>query len=233
MRLIIAAIIVTIALNAVILITATQQTDMAYLPSPLPLEESPPPTDAVSVTNFRSFPSGDSSLYVVGEVTNNTDSMAYAVEVEIRLYDAADTLLLNETVFAQVSQIAPNGRAGFIWITAFLPNNFARAEASVISQSVDPWPGYTLATVVSATSEITSSGVRAVGQVRNDHAAALNSVKIAAIFYDAEGNVLDVSNVYLDTPLQSGATANFTINDYLLSSCEHIAVTAEGFVPSQ
>jgi hypothetical protein len=230
MRAIITAIIVVTALTAAALVT----TSNAAYSSTLPPEGSTTPTDAVYVSNFRSFHSGDTSRYVVGEVTNGTADTAYAVEVEIRLYDATSTLLSSETVFAQASQIPPGGRAGFLWLTASPPADVARAEASVVGQSADPWHGYALATVLSAACEPTASGVRAVGQVRNDHAAALSSVEVSATFYDADGDVLDVSSLYLDSsPLQPGATASFVIDDYQLSGCDHVAVTAEGYTSSQ
>lgn len=232
---IILALVLLVATNAV---RAQPQLDgyRVFLPavytSPPPDEEmlEPPAVPgAVYVSSLRSFTSGG-SRYVVGEVVNATPETAYAIQVDVALYDASGRRIAGSTTYTVIYRLEPGERTGFLWLESTPPAGIAHSEAQVMRWERHAWADYRPISVISSSTEALIDGVRVVGELRNDQAVRLQNVCVEATFYDPAGRVLSVDHAFAhQTTLEVGETSRYTIDTTRIRSFDHMTLRSEGY----
>jgi hypothetical protein len=150
------------------------------------------------------------SLYIVGEVRNNSAGNIRFASVTADLYDANGQLVDTDQGYAQ-RDIIPPGQVSCFLVLFF--------------DNVPAWTSYQLSaeadttTVEPSALTITSSSVgpdvnnfELIGQVRNDGATEEEFVKIVGTLYDSNGTVADCDFTFANTQtLAPGATSTWKL----------------------
>ncbi len=195
----------------------------------VPVSEPPPPVASVHVRSERSYVQG-LRRYVVGEVLNDSTIPAYDLEVMARFYDASDQLVAVQDAYSELSATRPDQRNPFNLVLWNAPATIAHYQLS-LSWRTSTILDYQPITVLSK--QIRDNyGVEVFGEVRNDQASEMRSVKVAVTFYDSGGEVVDIDSGYGSvTTLAPGATTAYRVSTFnsslVFASYE---VQAEGYV---
>jgi hypothetical protein len=168
-------------------------TPSIYLP--LVFRNSPPAT--VYVVSSSVYTHTISSLYVVGEVINNTSGNVSSVRVTCVLRNAGRDVVRMEYAYTMIDVLAPGQKAPFrvgfydypdyssydLTVTYFSTAQPTRTGVSVLSS--DSW------------TDPLSSWLHTVGEVQNNTTGNVEWVKVVATYYDASGRVTNAHYNYV------------------------------------
>jgi hypothetical protein len=138
----------------------------------------------VQVAAIKASPSRANTYRVVGELVNVTNSPAYSVTLEVRVYDAEDRLLGTNTGQPVFFATVPGQRNPFESGVNVSFWQVARSEIRVVDWSLSHSPPYAPVTIVSTNLRTSGSALIISGELRNDTGYVLEDVRVAAWSFD-------------------------------------------------
>lgn len=190
--------------------------------------QTPTPESNLRVASSRSYVSSN-TRYVVGEVINEGTNPAYFVTIAARFYDANNQLVAVEDTYTDLTETRPGQRNPFKLLLGNTPASVVRYDLQLSytgTSSLDYEPVTVLSQQVRD-----NFGVEVFGEVRNDQAREMRSVKVAVTFYDSAGNVVDTDIGFpSSTTLAPGATSTYQIRTFDTFTYDRFVVQAEGYL---
>jgi hypothetical protein len=150
---------------------------------------SQPARTGVSVLSSSTWPEG-STLYLVGEVQNNTTGNVGSTKVAVTYYDASGRVTNADYTYVLLNVLGPDQKGPFkVWI-------FYNRPYSSYALSVEYWPTSdppaANVPVLSSSTWPEESPFYMVGEVQNNTGSNIRSVEVIATFYDSLGQVTNV-----------------------------------------
>jgi hypothetical protein len=214
---------------------ACEQQYCVYLPAlrePEIVNRSPaPPTSEVHVRSVQVRRPTLSSLNLVGEVLNPTAAPRFFVELTARFFNADGVLIAEESSNVDLPRLGPGARGPFLIYLANPPVELASYTIAVSDGRESTTLEYRDAEVLS-TATRDNFGLEVYGELRNPASRELRGVTVAATFYDAAGNVVEVEDGF-SSPLNigPGATASYALPTFERNlSYTRIQVQAQGYL---
>jgi len=202
-----------------------------------PLIITPAPKFQVRIASATGY-TGDTFIYIVGEIINEGDVAAERSPVIARFYDSNGEVVDSVMADTLVTRTRPGERAPFAILVedpAPTIESYELVQAGAGTPDVDRYPPLTI--VSQQLRYVTENGVQyaeVYGNVRNGQATALEDVRVAVTFYDAAGTVVDVALAQPSSgALASGATVAFAAAQGIDVPHTHYALRSEGFVGGQ
>jgi hypothetical protein len=202
--------------------TPTQVNTPTKTPHPSPTHTPTATRRAAAVEvldNDSGYVSSTGSIWVVGEVQNNTSSPIELVKVAVDLFDRNGQLVASETGYTDLNAIRPGDKTCFSVLFFDPPEN-------AIGYEIGGGTYYSDAEIFSGLSIINdndtfnsgSERYRIVGQVKNESSVRARFVSAVATVYGTNGKVIRCDSSYVNsTDLSSGQTSSFEIDFYGLS----------------
>jgi len=203
----------------------------------VPLIVTPAPQLKVRIASATGY-TGDTFIYIVGEIVNEGDIPAEQSPVIARFYDnngeVVDEVWANTLVTrTRLGERAPY--AIFVENPAPTSVSYELVQAGAGITDVDRYPP--LMIVSQQLRYVAENGAQypeVYGNVRNDQATALEDVRVAITFYDAAGTVVDVALAQPSAgALTPGASVAFAAAQGIDVPHTRYALRGEGFVGGQ
>ncbi|MBN2390064.1 MAG: PKD domain-containing protein, partial [Anaerolineae bacterium] len=201
-------------------------------PTPTP---TPPPQNVYILPNYSHYTS-DSTLYIVGEVQNNTSSYAYLVKVPVNLFNSSGQLV--DTDYTYTTSDLPAGKKSCFRLSIYNPPadwSYFRFESPTYYTSAnEPWPNLTLYNHYGTL--LPDNSYKILGFVRNDDNSRLEGIGIEGALYNASGIVVGCSLTWPSNGnLDPGQTSSFELNySYYYRNYSDVSsyrLQADGHVP--
>ena len=176
----------------------------------------PPIPIQVQIQHVNSYLTPVGSLWLVGEVLNESAFPVADVIVEIGLLDDQGVLLSTVMASAAVPVILPGQTAPFSALVSEPPSAFAQPRFAVIAGMAvaDMGNQYLDMVIEGATLDTVQTGAdsrwQVSGQLRNQGSALAAQVRLLATFYDAQGAVAGYQQWPINAELQPGQSIPFT-----------------------
>jgi len=167
-----------------------------FPPCPTPVANPTPgatwcePPTSVSVKHHRMYTKG-ANRYIIGEIANDWITSLYWVTITARCYDANNHIIAREQTATILDKSVAGQTNPFKLTIPNAPAGIARYELT-LSGSLTNSQDYSGVTVLSHTVRDTG-GTAIVGDLRNDQPYEIDGIKVVGVFYDAAGNVLDIT----------------------------------------
>lgn len=192
------------------LVIPPPETNPEAPPTPTP---TPPPL-LVEAINFQQTRQG--ALWGLGEVSNPGDEFLTGVVVEASLFDGAGVLLARQAAFTQLDVVPPGQSAPFAILFDAPPEDFAQYQVAAVSGvPISPEARYyfNLEAVDLHGSPEGPDIYRIRGNLRNSGPSDAESIRLVAVAYDEEGQVLAQRQAELAvTRLKAGAITPFELD---------------------
>jgi hypothetical protein len=117
---------------------------------------------------------------IMGELANLTNSPAYSVTLEVRIYDAADNVIATHRGQPVLFATVPGQRNPFDIYTNISRLTGVRADVHVVDWRLSHSPPFAPVTVVSVSARETGGNIVVSGELRNDTDYVLEEVRVAA-----------------------------------------------------
>jgi hypothetical protein len=182
----------------------------------------------VFLGSHHSYSQG-SSLFVVGEVINGSQTKVFNVTVIATFQDAGGNIVGATEIPAYLPQTLPTQRNPFRLQLLNAPSTIQSYQLSL------RWDDISVAEFDRATiikEEVKQEqGLTIAGEIRNDHRSDLRNLIAVATLYDVSGQVQDVlpGNVSVTT-LPPGGTTTFTIQAQQPITYSSYLVQVEGAI---
>jgi hypothetical protein len=210
--------------------TATVQAE-AYV------AETPSPVFNLRIPPRRNI-AQEGDLVIVGEVINQSAATAYNIELEARFFNSANQLVAVTSGNAFLGRTITNQRNPFALFLANAPTSIVPARtqltATAYSTGVED---YRPVTVVSRNDAQTPYGIDVTGRLRNEQTVPLTTAYAVTTFYDAAGNVVDVTPGYAEQndangerqPIAPGGEVTYIAGSGRKITYSTFTVQAEGY----
>ncbi|MGC9349360.1 MAG: FxLYD domain-containing protein [Anaerolineae bacterium] len=174
---------------------------------------APPPEVIVMSSNAFVPYSGSSSLYIVGEILNNTSSNVEFVEISATLRDSSGNVVGSDYSYSMIDVLSPGMTSPFRIIFSD-PLSFSYYELSVNWHTTSD-PTYPLE-VLNSTSYFDSyDEYHVVGEIRNQYGEERRFAAAYVTLYDSAGEVIGADYSYTNPDdLSPGQTASFDTGVY-------------------
>jgi len=151
------------------------------------------------------------SLYIFGEVRNNSTDNIRFTSLTADLFDGNQQLVDTDQGYAQ-REIIPPGQTSCFRVLFF--NQTATWATYQLSAEASTTTEQPIAlTITSTSANPNSDDYELIGQVRNDSGVEQKFVKIIGTLYDSNNTVIDCDYTYANTEtLAPGATSSWKIN---------------------
>ncbi|MEZ4641365.1 MAG: FxLYD domain-containing protein [Chloroflexota bacterium] len=176
------------------------------LGTPIPLQ--------VVVTQVHAYQTPVGSLWLVGEVFNQSEFAAESVQVEISLLDEAGAVLATAVSWTAAPIIPAQTRVPFGVLIAEPPVAFAYPTVAVIGgATVTDW-GTRYADLLVTETAVAGDGdrVQISGQVTNRGTETATNLLLIATLYNAQEDVSGYAQLQLDTTLAPGENTPFVFD---------------------
>ena len=184
----------------------------APTPTPTPTEA---PANEVTVQDSNTFVpySGATSLYVVGQLKNNTTGSVRFVKVTAVFRDGSGGEVATKYAYSKIARLTQGMTSPFLIILTNMPA-WSTYTLTVEWQASSTGPiGLTI--LSHTPSWDASNAFHVTGQVQNDTGEERTFVKAFVTLYDAAGKVIGVGDTYVDPhTLAAGATATYDCEVY-------------------
>ncbi|MBN1135002.1 MAG: hypothetical protein JXM73_00355 [Anaerolineae bacterium] len=181
-------------------------------PSPTPTDTpTPSPTPVpLAVQGSTVYEKANGDLHVVGEVINSTDGSICDVKIVGTFYDSVDQVVEIGFVYTMLDIVGASEAAPFDLVLLDPPSTVDNYDLQVEYAITDSAP--LRLEVASHQGSISNSDYHVLGEVRNQNAFTVNSVRVVATFYNDQDEVLRTVIYYtiLDT-LSSGQKASYDV----------------------
>jgi len=175
----------------------------------------PVPSPVVRILSSNAFVpySGSSSLYIVGEVRNDTGSSVDFVQISATLRDGSGTVVDSDYTYSDIDTLSPGMTSPFM-VMFFDPPGWATYDLQVTWDTTTRQP-YVLELLSSSSYFDSHDAYHVVGEIRNQYAEQRTFVKAYVTLYDAQGAVIGVDYAYTNPDaLNPGQTASFDVEVY-------------------
>ena len=202
-----------------------------------PLIITPAPRLNIRIASTTGY-TGDTFIYIVGEIVNEGDIAAEQSPIIARFYDSNGEVVDSVLANTLVTRTRPGERAPFaIFVENPAPTivSYELVQAGAGIPDVDRYPPLTIVSQqLRYVAENGAQYAQVYGNVRNDQATALEDVRVAVTFYDAAGTVVDVALAQPSAGgLASGASVAFAATQGIDVPHTQYAIRGEGFVGGQ
>ena len=220
--------------------TPTRTPTRTPTPSPTPTRTPTPtptslPQGVYILPNYSHYTSG-TTLYIVGEVQNNTSSYAYLIKVPVNLFNSSGQLV--DTDYTYTTLDLPAGKKSCFRLSIYDPPadwSYFRFESPTYYTSANKsWPNLTLYNHYGTL--LPDGGYKILGFVRNDESSRLESVTVEGALYNANGVVVGCgltwpSNDNLDPGQTSSFELSYSYYYRTYSDVTSYRLQADGYVP--
>lgn len=191
--------------------TATP-TATATATSPPPTS-TPMPPDVVILPNFSSELSG-SLLNIWGEVSNQTSSKVWLIEVTVNIYNNSNQLIDIISTFTALD-LPPGERTCFFFFEYQVPPGYSHFEFEPVDY-FNGGPEIPNLTVTDASSVIQGDLILVSGTFRNDDLMRVDNLKAVGTFYDSFGKTVGciISYEIGDQFIDPGQATSFLVPYY-------------------
>lgn len=161
-------------------------------PTSTPTATATTAPDSVSVlANHSAYTTNSDTLYLVGEVKNNTSDHLRFVKVSANLYDQEGQLLDTSFTYTWLDSLPPDDKSCFDILFLDAPTNWKEYEFEEVEYWTDAEPLPSLTILNDSGTYVTPYGwYEIIGQVRNDENSAIESVSVVGTLYDASSSVI-------------------------------------------
>jgi len=191
-------------------VTAQELDEFLYLPIVI---KNWPPGPGVHVLSSNAFEPYSSSLYIVGEVRNNTSSNVDFVRINATLRDSDGNVVDSDYSYSMIDKLTRGMTSPFkVWF--WDPPAWSSYELVVTWDTTTRQP-YPLE-VLNSTSYFNSyDDFHVVGEIRNQYSERRTFIKAFVTMYDANGQVIGADYSYTNPDeLDPGQTASFDTEVY-------------------
>lgn len=185
--------------------------------------------------NHFSYVSIIGSLWIVGEVQNDTAQHLELAKVTANVFSSSGQLLTTAFSYIDLDTLPPGEKTCFDILVGAEPAGWAYYEFKppTFQTTGGPWPNLAILND-SGSYNPTYGGYEIAGQVRNDHGTRLEYVKVVGTVYTASGTVVGCRNRYVDgnhlDPSQIGSfDLTFSGRDY--ADAQSYRLQADGNPP--
>jgi hypothetical protein len=188
------------------------------LPSPTATPEpgpTPPPTSEVAVLSSTAFVpyQGSSSLYIAGEIINNTSSNVRFVKIHATLRDANGNVVDSDYTYSDIDILIPEMKSPFM-VLLWDPPAWSSYELSVTWSTTYEHP-HALEILNHTTYFDSFDAFHVVGEIRNQYDTERSYIKAFVTLYDTNGQVIGVDYSYTNPhTLAPGQAASFDVDVY-------------------
>jgi hypothetical protein len=164
----------------------------------LPIIVKPPATPSVSIVSSSAYTNTFGTLYIVGEVLNNTPDNVTFVRVTATLHNSNGDVIRANYTYTLIDVLAPGQKAPFKIPFDDYPSEYAsyRLSATYATTIQSAKSGVSL--LSSSTWDSGLGDLYTVGEVQNNTGGNVEFVKIAATYYNAAGVVTNADYTYTD-----------------------------------
>jgi hypothetical protein len=180
----------------------------------LPYVSKAMPLGVHVLSNHSHYVSG-SSLYIVGEVCNNTGNNLSLVKVVANLFTSNGQLIDTDYTYVNQDTLPSRGKACFsIWVHD-PPDDWAYYEFESPTYYTTDRDLPNLTVFNHSASYQPDDEYKIVGMIRNDRSSYVGYAQAIATLYDASGKVAGCRSTYVNsTHLESGQTSAFKMTFY-------------------
>lgn len=192
--------------------TLTPPSPPYFLNFYLPIIDKPMPTGVHVLPVSYSYISHN-TLFIIGEVLNNTNSPVTLVKIVANLFDINDNYLDTGNAYMWPLDVPALGK-GCFKISMNIPLNWSYYQFEELTYNTTNTS--TDLNIISNIGELTSdNGYKITGQARNNGNQRSNNVGVSGTLYNVSGVPVGCENAFVEsTDLQSGQISSFQI-DYL------------------
>lgn len=175
-----------------------------FISTPIPMQ--------VAVTQIHAYQTPVGSLWLVGEVFNQSEYAAEAVQVEIALLDEANNVLHTTTSWIALPIIPAYTSSPFGVLVPEPPAAFAYPVVSVVGGETVMDLGTRYLDLVVTETAVSHHGerVQISGQITNSGGETVTDLLVVAALYNAQGDISGYAQLRLDTTLAPGDNTTFT-----------------------
>ncbi len=172
----------------------------------------PPDAVLLGLVSDNNFTDEFKTLAIVGEVRNDSNLDVGETDITITFYDAAGSIISTATGETMLDIIPPGGKSPFI-ITLTRPAGLASHSLRAVGRSVPPpKQSAQLSSTELRRFEDDAGFFHIKGAIENVGSTVARRVKIAAVIYAHNNQVINVGFTYADPPiLKPGEVAGYDI----------------------
>ncbi len=219
--------------------TPTRTPTRTPTPSPTPTRTpTPTPTplpQTVYVLPNYSYYTAGSTLIIVGEVQNNTNSYALFVKVPVNLFNSSGQLVDTDYTYAMLG--LPTGQKSCFHLSVSDPPAdwaYFQFESPTYNSITDTWPNLTLYNHYGT--HLPDGSYKILGFIRNDGSSLVEDVTIEGALYNASGVIVGCgltgpSNSDLDPGQESSFELNYHYSYRDYSDVTSYRLQADGYIP--
>jgi LysM repeat protein len=169
----------------------------------------------IEIVNLNAYRTPSGSLWLVGEVVNNSHLAAENIQLEIGLSDVSGQGIAAVTTWVLPGIVPPESKAPF---GVLVPGVTVNAEVALAPPSAAVIGGQTLVdvgnryldlAVIDPEATIEESQVALQGQIENVGSETAENILLVTTFYDVQGNVTGFHELALDFSLLPGERRPF------------------------
>jgi hypothetical protein len=165
--------------------------------------------------------SGVGSMWIVGEVRNNTADAIELVSVTAQVCDGDGQVLTTAQGYVELDRLPPGEKGCFDILVGMEPSNWAtyEFEPPIFHATAGLVPDLTIVSD-SGTYDPTYGWFQIAGQVRNDHTTRVENIEVVGALYTDSGQVVGcqsrlVEGRHLDSGQSGPFGLTFSGRDYL------------------
>ncbi|RME47427.1 MAG: hypothetical protein D6796_07675, partial [Caldilineae bacterium] len=200
--------------------------NVAIIPAPTPL---PPDALLLGLMSDASYTDAFDTLYVVGEVRNDSNLDVGDIHVTVSFYDAAGTFIGETTGRTMLKTLSPGERSPFLLRLA-RPVGMSNYSIKAVGRPVPSYLRPQIVLVESRAFEDEAGFYHVAGTVKNTGSVSVPRVRVVVTLYGRDGGVVNVGFDDLSpVPLHPGELAPFDVTfTYFPKILRHaIAITGE------
>lgn len=196
-------------------LTSTSTPTGTSTPTLSPIPTSTPTLTPVAapvevLPNHSHYVDSIGSLWIVGEVQNNTAGYLHFVRITANLFNNDGQILDTSFSYIDLDNFPPGGRTCFSVLFSDEPAGWAYYDFEVRYRTEgEPLPNLVIFND-SGSYDPTFDWYEIIGQVRNEHGSRVEYVKPVGTLYDGAGTVIGCDFTYVNaTDLGPGQTSSF------------------------
>lgn len=179
----------------------------------------------LKILSANTFRTGSGEyVYLVGEVENAGDQNLSNVKIKAMAYNGQGEVFDTREAEALVGVVAPGERAPFS--TAMDARDVERYELEVTGEQAQSAPAYQLEIASSSMTEPKSGYVWFEGELSNTGEVAVENMRVIAVLYDQNGNVVEAASQDLAEDLAPGDSAQFKFIANYRDAASHQLLTS-------
>jgi hypothetical protein len=195
----------------------TDNTPVSPNNNQVPTDNTPvsPNNNQLTVIGQSTYTDSEGRFNIIGEVQNSGFKTLKFPRVTGTVHDPSNRIVATSSAYTSLQELGPQQKSNFhIVFSNQAPIDESTTYALAVSSSQSPAPPKSPTLLVNYGNVRVDSpdSFTFIGEVTNQGNRPANLVKVSASFYDVNNQLVDVENVYIQTPtLQPGESAPFEI----------------------